>query len=251
MNIFLLREAPKILHRTRLPHIVFGDENLKWLLKGKAHMKISIRNTKTGKYLARPGKWTDNPDAAQAFPDEERAREYFAFRKLPNIEVVMLGEPGDPEIPALKPSPTTEAMRPRIPIRLAEQAKTAEEETSKTGPAKVTTATPVTSASETKEKQIEAKEPSTEIPFVKKLTVVEAKVDVGFGNALFIRGKGAGLSWERGQPLNCINGTTWVWASEEANDNAVFKLLLNDQVWSQGGDLVVEPGKVIAVAPAF
>ena len=136
-------------------------------------------------------------------------------------------------------------------MMLAEQTKTAEEEAGKTGRAKVTTATPVTSASETKEKQIEAKAPSTEIPFVKKLTVVEAKVDVGFGNALFIRGKGAGLSWERGQPLNCVNGTTWVWASEEANDNAVFKLLLNDQVWSQGGDLVVEPGTMIAVAPAF
>ena len=93
--------------------------------------------------------------------------------------------------------------------------------------------------------------PLTEDQVVKKLTVVEAKVDVGFGNAVFIRGQGAGLSWEKGQALNCEDGTTWVWSREETDDRAVFKLLLNDQVWAQGGDLVVEPGNMVLVAPAF
>ena len=205
-------------------------------------MKISLKNTKTGKYLAHPGKWTDKPDAAKAFPDEESAEEYFTFRKLPNVAVVKLAEPGNGEVPVSKPAPVNKIAKHNGPTMAAEQAEKPEPEAIAAQPPRTTKALPV---------QDKPTGKSAESPFVRKLTVVEAKVDVGFGNALFIRVQGAGLSWEKGQPLNCINGTTWVWSSEEAQGEAVFKLLLNDQVWAQGSDLVVEPGKMIAVAPAF
>jgi hypothetical protein len=32
----------------------------------------------------------------------------------------------------------------------------------------------------------------------KPVTTIEAKIDVGFGNNLFVRGEGPGLSWEKG-----------------------------------------------------
>jgi hypothetical protein len=82
-------------------------------------------------------------------------------------------------------------------------------------------------------------------------TTIAAKIDVGLGNSLFIRGQGNGLSWERGTPLHCVDASTWLFATTGAKDRLVFKLLLNDQTWSQGEDLTVEAGKRIEVVPVF
>ena len=84
-----------------------------------------------------------------------------------------------------------------------------------------------------------------------QVTVVEAKIDVGMGNLLFIRGQGDGLSWFQGVSLNCVDATTWVWSTREAREKVVFKLLLNDQVWAKGEDVVVEAGRKIDVVPFF
>jgi hypothetical protein len=81
-------------------------------------------------------------------------------------------------------------------------------------------------------------------------TTIEAKIDVGFGNNLFLRGQGAGLSWDHGIPLTCVDGKTWQW-SGRADDKLTFKLLLNDAVWAKGADLVAAPGQKVEVAPAF
>lgn len=82
------------------------------------------------------------------------------------------------------------------------------------------------------------------------VTVIEAKIDVGFGNKLFVRGQGAGLSWERGTPLACVDGQTWRW-TVPASDKLTFKFLINDAIWAQGEDLVATPGKAIKVTPRF
>lgn len=82
------------------------------------------------------------------------------------------------------------------------------------------------------------------------VTVIEARVDVGFGNNLFLRGQGAGLSWDRGIPLTCLDGKIWQWKGN-VPDRLTFKLLLNDSVWSKGEDLVAAPGQKIEVVPTF
>ena len=79
---------------------------------------------------------------------------------------------------------------------------------------------------------------------------IEAKIDVGFGNNLFVRGQGAGLSWDRGTPLECVDSKTWR-LIVPAKDKLQFKLLLNDTVWAQGEDVVAAPGKKVQVVPAF
>jgi hypothetical protein len=79
---------------------------------------------------------------------------------------------------------------------------------------------------------------------------IEARIDVGFGNALYLRGEGLGLSWTQGVPLTCVDGKTWKWTGE-ATEQLKFKLLLNDQVWSQGEDLVATPGQKLEISPAF
>lgn len=81
-------------------------------------------------------------------------------------------------------------------------------------------------------------------------TVIEAKIDVGFGNNLFVRGQGAGLSWDRGVQLENVDQKTWRLAVP-ATDKLQFKLLLNDSIWAQGEDVVAAPGKKVEVTPAF
>ena len=83
-----------------------------------------------------------------------------------------------------------------------------------------------------------------------KLTTIEAKIDVGFGNLLYLRGQGGGLSWDTGVPLTCIDGKTWRWTTR-STEKLTFKLLVNDSVWAQGEDLDVSPGQRVEVAPVF
>jgi hypothetical protein len=81
-------------------------------------------------------------------------------------------------------------------------------------------------------------------------TTIEAKIDVGFGNQLFVRGQGAGLSWDRGIPLECVDSQTWRLVVP-AKDKLQIKLLINDSVWAKGEDVVVTPGKRVELVPAF
>ena len=87
-------------------------------------------------------------------------------------------------------------------------------------------------------------------PSPAKPITIEAKIDVGFGNALFLRGEGKGLSWNHGIPLTCVDGSTWKW-SVKAEDKVKFKLLLNDAVWAVGEDLEAKPGQNVEVCPSF
>jgi hypothetical protein len=83
-----------------------------------------------------------------------------------------------------------------------------------------------------------------------KTVRIEAKIDVGFGNGLYLRGEGHGLSWDKGIPLLCIDNSTWAWSGESPG-KLKFKLLLNDTVWAKGEDLVAGPGERVALSPSF
>jgi hypothetical protein len=82
------------------------------------------------------------------------------------------------------------------------------------------------------------------------LTTIDVKIDVGFGNAVFLRGQGSGLTWEHGVPLACVDGRTWRWSQTVASP-ITFKVLINDKVWSAGNDLIVTPGQKLEVLPSF
>jgi hypothetical protein len=80
---------------------------------------------------------------------------------------------------------------------------------------------------------------------------ITAKVNVGFGNALFIRGSGAGLSWSKGTPLTCIGPDAWSIVLAGAASPFAFKFVLNDEKWSTGKDYLAGPGDTVTVTPAF
>lgn len=97
---------------------------------------------------------------------------------------------------------------------------------------------------------LSAPKPTTALQAAPSETVIDVKHDVGFGNALYLRGQGGGLNWEHGVPLVCVDGKTWRW-SGKVKDPLTFKLLINDKIWSAGNDLTVKPGQKLEVRPNF
>jgi hypothetical protein len=82
-------------------------------------------------------------------------------------------------------------------------------------------------------------------------TVVAVDLELGANNAVFIRGKGCGLRWDRGQPLTCLGPRRWVWSAGPSEERVEFGLLLDDQVWARGEKMVLDPGRSIEITPDF
>jgi hypothetical protein len=72
------------------------------------------------------------------------------------------------------------------------------------------------------------------------------KCQIPFGNTLFIRGSGNGLSWDRGIPLTQINDDTWKYRlSPPLQDQDMeYKLLVNDTIWQDNANYKIHKGKV-------
>jgi hypothetical protein len=82
-------------------------------------------------------------------------------------------------------------------------------------------------------------------------TTIVAKVDVGFGNALYIRGTGPGLSWQKGLPMRNTGADKWEWSSVEVSAPFQAKVLINDSIWSLDADTEVAPGNSLLIEPSF
>jgi hypothetical protein len=96
-----------------------------------------------------------------------------------------------------------------------------------------------------------SEEPSVVVkPKGAKVTIT-AKIDIGFGNVLYIRGDGAGLSWEKGKPLGSTAGDTWTIVLPWVEKSFEFKLLINDLTWSADPNFEAGPGDTVTVTPVF
>ncbi len=116
-------------------------------------------------------------------------------------------------------------------------------------PKKSTAAKPAAVAEATTPKPVAAVKRSK--PAGPQPTVIQANIDVGFGNTLNIRGEGPGLSWDRGQTMDCLKDDLWAFTIDAAAKPIIFKFLINDETWCTGDDYVVEPGNKITLVPAF
>ena len=117
-------------------------------------------------------------------------------------------------------------------------------------------ATKRTVAKDIKTKTAPAKQPLAKNVVKKKVskkysTAVIAKIDIGFGNELFIRGESGGLSWEKGLPMTCKGIDEWYWESSTVERPTPFKLLINDSEWSIGENETVVPGAILNTTPSF
>ena len=82
-------------------------------------------------------------------------------------------------------------------------------------------------------------------------TFISAQIDIGFGNHLYIRGEGPGLSWDHGVAMDCTGAGLWTTSIKNAAAPVVFKVLVNDLSWSAGPDYIAMPGKSLTVTPTF
>ena len=86
----------------------------------------------------------------------------------------------------------------------------------------------------------------------RKSTVAVMKCDVGLGNTLFIRGKGAkNLSWDKGLALT-FDEKERAWCFRASGNRPIeFKVLINDSKWSEGENFVLSPGGKQTFEPIF
>lgn len=83
------------------------------------------------------------------------------------------------------------------------------------------------------------------------LTTISARVDVGFGNTLYLRGEGPGLSWDRGLAMENLARDLWQIVLAESARPYIFKLLINDVTWNVGPDFIAASGTHITLTPRF
>lgn len=114
-------------------------------------------------------------------------------------------------------------------------------------PAKKTTAVKAKTKAPAKKSSAPAKKKSGETA----ATFISAQIDVGFGNHLYLRGEGPGLTWDHGVAMDCTGAGLWTASVKNAKVPVTFKLLVNDVSWSTGNDFVVAPGQSITVTPSF
>ncbi len=89
--------------------------------------------------------------------------------------------------------------------------------------------------------------PSSKSP----VTTVIAKVNVGFGNQLFIRGDGSNLNWDQGIEMDNVTPDEWKLSSSEIQEDIQCKFLINDRVWSTGENIILKAGEKLVFEPKF
>jgi|SRR6267154_6852221 len=86
---------------------------------------------------------------------------------------------------------------------------------------------------------------------VKGKTQIIIRYNVGYDNNLFIRGNGAGLSWEHGVMLKNIGPDEWVWEANAPFEECEFKVLINDQHFESGENHHILDGASLKYTPKF
>lgn len=82
-------------------------------------------------------------------------------------------------------------------------------------------------------------------------TRIVVKYDVGFSNSLYLRGKGASLSWDKGVCLKNLKADEWVWETDAPFTNCEFKVLINDSQYEIGENHRLTCGANIHYTPKF
>ncbi|MBL9213793.1 MAG: hypothetical protein JNL92_25240 [Opitutaceae bacterium] len=143
--------------------------------------------------------------------------------------------------PAAKKAPATTKVK-AVPVAAPAPAPVAK---AAPAPAPVVKAAAVTKAAPV---ALPAVKPVASSPVV---TTISARIDIGFGNTLYLRGEGPGLSWDRGVAMECVADDLWRITLAESARAYTFKFLVNDLSWSVGPDYSVACGASVTLTPEF
>jgi hypothetical protein len=80
---------------------------------------------------------------------------------------------------------------------------------------------------------------------------IMVRYDVGMNNALYIRGQGPGLNWEKGMVMKNAGPDVWIWETDSNCNNCEFKVLINDKVYEEGANHRLATGKTLQYSPRF
>lgn len=83
------------------------------------------------------------------------------------------------------------------------------------------------------------------------ITRLIVKYDVGYPNSIFLRGKGANLSWEKGIPLKNVKPDEWIWETDQQFESCEFKVLINDRSYEIGENHRLTCGESTLHRPKF
>ena len=83
-----------------------------------------------------------------------------------------------------------------------------------------------------------------------KKTYLQVIANIGWGNALFIRGAEAPLNWDEGIALQNADLNHW-YLELNITKPIEFKVLINDEQWSNGENYTLNPGDNLSIEPSF
>jgi hypothetical protein len=83
-----------------------------------------------------------------------------------------------------------------------------------------------------------------------RVTIVAA-IDVGFGNAVHVRGDEPPLGWGKGHLLGYTAEGKWEIVLTGITAPFEFKFLVNDTSWSTGENYCASPGDTLTITPSF
>ncbi len=132
--------------------------------------------------------------------------------------------------------------RPRLPAILTMTIK--KTSANKAAAIKKTAAKPV-------KKPVVALSKKTASKGAVKKTSITAKTDVGWGNSVYLRGVGGGLSWDVGVLMDNVKKDEWVWSCPGSDGPITFKFVRNDVHWALGPDHIAVPGENSVTKPTF
>ena len=153
------------------------------------------------------------------------------------------------------PAPAKAAEKPAAPPKAEPAPAPAKAAEKPAAPPKAEPAPAPAKAAEKPAAKTEKPAPKTEKPAAhpeSSVTVIVAKYDVGHGSNMFIRGEGAGLSWDAGIQMENAGNDVWVWTTNETGQTPVsFKFLINDEGWSIGDNMTAPVGETTTLYPSF
>ena len=160
---------------------------------------------------------------------------------------------------AKSPAPATKLAEKKAPVTT--KVKAAPAPVAKAAPAPVPvvkpTPAPVAKTAPVAKVAPAVKAAPVALPAVKPVastpvvTTISARIDIGFGNTLYLRGEGPGLSWDRGVAMECLADDVWRITLAESARAYTFKFLVNDLSWSVGPDYSVACGSSVMLTPEF
>lgn len=82
-------------------------------------------------------------------------------------------------------------------------------------------------------------------------TSIIATAYIGIGNKLFLRGKGPGLSWDKGVPMQFLSIGKWGWSALKVTEPITCRIYRNDDEPAIDGDIEIQPTELIEISPRF